>query len=122
MHCTSLSKPGVSDQAAALSSRKSASLPLNEHENAFWHQEIHFIRYSELGFWSHTGLNLACGKIATFSGDVLVLTYRPGRNMPGTEVSLFCLCEHCRRFIIAGRSWCCGSRARTSFRFYRVIE
>jgi hypothetical protein len=35
------------------------------------------IRYSELGFCSHTGLNLAHGKIATLSGDEHLLTHRP---------------------------------------------
>jgi hypothetical protein len=78
MHCTSLSKPDVTTvQAATFRSSKSASLPPKEHAYAFWHQEMHFIRYSELGFWSHTGLNLAHGIIATLSGDMHVLTHRP---------------------------------------------
>jgi hypothetical protein len=78
MHCTSLYKPDVTTvQAATFRSSKSASLPPKEHAYAFWHQEMHFIRYSELGFWSHTGLNLAHGIIATLSGDMHVLTHRP---------------------------------------------
>jgi hypothetical protein len=81
MHCTSPTKPGISTaQAATLSSSKSAFLPPNEHANAFWHQEL-FIRYSELGLWSHTSLNLAHGTITTLSGDVHVLTHRPGRQL-----------------------------------------
>jgi hypothetical protein len=62
-------------QAATLSSSKSSLLPPIEQANAFWHQEIQIFPYSELGFCSHTGLNLAHGIIATLSGDVL--THRP---------------------------------------------
>jgi hypothetical protein len=57
-------------QDATLSSRKSALLPPNEHANAFWHQKLHSFQYSELGFWSRMGLNLAHGIIATVSGDM----------------------------------------------------
>jgi hypothetical protein len=74
MHCTSLCKPDISiAQAATLSSSNSALLPPIEHTNAFGHQEIHSFRYSELGFCSHTGLNLAHGTIATVTGDMRVM-------------------------------------------------
>jgi hypothetical protein len=78
MHCTSLSKPDNSAaQAATLRSSKSALLPPIDHDNAFWHQEMHFSRYSELEFWSQTGLNLANGIIATLSGHIQALTDHP---------------------------------------------
>jgi hypothetical protein len=41
---------------------------------------MHLFRYSELGFCSHTGLNLAHGIIATLSRDMQVLTHRPVSN------------------------------------------
>jgi hypothetical protein len=100
MRCTSPSKPGISTaQATTLSSSKSASLPPNEHANAFCHQEIHFIRYSELGFWSHTGLNMAYGTIATLSGDMHVLTHRSGCRHRA-NISLLAL-YYLRRFMFA---------------------
>jgi hypothetical protein len=59
MHCTSLSKPVLStSQAATLSSSNSALLLPIEHANAFQHQGIHLLQYSELGVCSLTGLNL----------------------------------------------------------------
>jgi hypothetical protein len=80
--CTSLFKPGISTahaQAATLSSTKSAVLPPIEHTNAFWHQEVLFLRCSELNFWRHTGLDLAHGKLPTLYGRTHVLMHRPDR-------------------------------------------
>jgi hypothetical protein len=37
----------------------------------------YLFRYSELSFWSHAGLNLAHGKIATFPDTMHMLTQRP---------------------------------------------
>jgi hypothetical protein len=64
-------KPDISTaQAATLSSSNSASLPPIEHTSALCHREIRLFRYSELGFCSHTGVNLAHGMIATLSRDM----------------------------------------------------
>jgi hypothetical protein len=64
----------------ALSSSKSTLLPPIEHANAFWHQELHLSRCSELGIWSHTGLNLVHGIFTTLSGHMHVLTHHPARQ------------------------------------------
>jgi hypothetical protein len=77
--------PGASDRAQHLALQTPTSHQAKKRfRSTFWWSRtgkglISSI-CSELGFCSHTGLNLAHGIIATLSGDMHVLTHRPVRG------------------------------------------
>jgi hypothetical protein len=66
-------------------------------------KKMHFFRYSELAFWSHTGLNLAHGMVATLPGH-----YACADTAPCVFNSMFlaCTCSCLRRCVEGTKQGC----------------
>jgi hypothetical protein len=107
MHCTSLSKPCHRCPSCHFELKQVGFTATYRPRQCLLTSRNTFFRYSELGFRSHTGLNLAHGVIATLSGhyacaDATPCTMRreagaqiprPGPSWDPNKATCMCLAD-----------------------------